>query len=1056
MLGIIWQQQIARRILASFLIGILSLGLWGCGDAKSNRASRPSPSANTLESRVGRVAEVSPPAALQELKQALEGFQPQVKILSPKPNEVLKVDSVSVRFQVSDFPAFKDETLQLGPHLHVFLDNQPYQALYDPSQPLTFEGLTPGTHTIRAFASRPWHESFKNEGAYAHVTFHVFAETPDNNPTPDQPLLTYSRPQGTYGAEPVMLDYYLSNVPLHLIAQERSDDDILDWRIRCTVNGESFLLDTWEPIYLKGLKPGQNWVQLELVDENGNLFPNPFNNTVRLINYEPGGQDTLSRLVRGELTAAAAMGIVDPNYIPELPASEPVLTPEPSAVEKLPELEPVEPTPEPDLVEPTLEPEVVEPAPEPEPAVPVVPPAPEPILLPDLEVPPVEEFPVEIGPEEAEEEPSPAPLPAPVEDSNKLKGFFNRFRRATPDAPVPLPSPAPVTPETPESPQEGMFDTPELPASEPEVPAVQTPMEEEPAEEQGPGALPAPVEDSNKLKGFFNRFRRATPETPAPLPGSVPVEEGEQELPADEGLPATPEEPTTESEIPEVTPPPSPEGSQIQDFFNRFRRITPAIPDPTPSDLPEVEPSPTDETLPDSLSSPERESDRPESEEATPIEEAEPELESPSEPSPVKGFLDRFRQTIQNLQPSPSPSPASIPSPVGEPSVEPVVIPDVLTAPEAESEIPEVEEPDSSELLPEQAPALPSATPNPTDQVKGFFNRFRSIPSAAPLPESQPIELPQVEESDETSAEIPGLETPEPESSPLPAEPDAPEASVNPPGFSRFFERFKPLTEPAMPGSSPEPLLPPEPVTSPGLVPLEQPSPASDEAPAVDLEPAIPPSDELLPSLFEFPATPPAPKPSPQIPDIGEFLNRFRLPVNKPSKPLDDVVPLLFPQKEAPMTTGETLEEAPALISPETPPDLESGTQDTTPLPEIIRPEPPQPTGSEPSLGQFFKRLQPVTPAPMAPTPDLAPAFSTDETVIQEGEEVTADDGDTLSPEVGNPIELAPSVPASPSSPSPSLSFKDFLNRFQGRPASEGITPSPEPIPDVLEAPTVE
>jgi hypothetical protein len=39
-----------------------------------------------------------------------------------------------------------------------------------------------------------------------------------------------------------------------------------------------------------------------------------FNNTVRLITYEPKGKDTLSKLVRGELTAAEARGIVDPNY----------------------------------------------------------------------------------------------------------------------------------------------------------------------------------------------------------------------------------------------------------------------------------------------------------------------------------------------------------------------------------------------------------------------------------------------------------------------------------------------------------------------------------------------------------------------------------------------------------------------------------------------------------------------------------------------------------------------------------------------------------------------
>jgi hypothetical protein len=145
----------------------------------------------------------------------------------------------------------------LGPHLHVILDNQPYQAVYDLDKPLVFEDLPPGTHTLRVFRLPPWHESFKNEGAYAQTTFHIFTKTTDNNPDPALPLLTYSRPTGSYGAEPIMLDFYLTNAPLHLVAQESADDDIADWRIRVTANGQSFVLDRWQPVYLKGFKRGK-------------------------------------------------------------------------------------------------------------------------------------------------------------------------------------------------------------------------------------------------------------------------------------------------------------------------------------------------------------------------------------------------------------------------------------------------------------------------------------------------------------------------------------------------------------------------------------------------------------------------------------------------------------------------------------------------------------------------------------------------------------------------------------------------------------------------------
>ncbi|QQE65098.1 hypothetical protein GFS31_17830 [Leptolyngbya sp. BL0902] len=270
----------------------------------------------------GPIAEVSPPETLDTLKQIIDAYTPQVRILSPRPGEVVENATVSVRFQVRGLPLFKDKTWQLGPHLHVFLDDQPYQAVYDASEALILEDLAPGTHTLRVFASRPWHESFKNEGAFDQRTFHIFAPTPQNEVNASAPLLTYSRPQGTYGAEPIMLDFYLTNAPLHLSAQADSKDDIHDWRIRCTVNGQSFVFDQWQPIYLKGFQPGQNWVQLELIDETGRPIDNRFNNTVRIIDYQPGGTDTLSRLVRGELDFKAVASIIDPTYTP--PAPEPI------------------------------------------------------------------------------------------------------------------------------------------------------------------------------------------------------------------------------------------------------------------------------------------------------------------------------------------------------------------------------------------------------------------------------------------------------------------------------------------------------------------------------------------------------------------------------------------------------------------------------------------------------------------------------------------------------------------------------------------------------------
>ncbi len=305
---------------------LLVLGLTSCGE-KAVSQDVSIGDGKTLQPISQQFSEVSPPSVIQELRPTLEIYQPQVTIVTPKADEVLQDNQVQVQLQVKDLPIFKDPQLGLGPHLEVILDNQSPQLVYDLNQPLILPDLPPGTHTLRVFASRPWNESFKNEGAYAQTTFHILVKTEDNKPDLGLPLLTYNRPEGDYGAEPILLDFYLTNAPLHLVATENPHDEISNWRIRCTINGENFVFDRWQEVYLKGFKPGKNWVKLEFLDNRGDPLKNAFNTTVRLINYQPKGQDTLSRIVRGELSTDQVRGIVDADYAVKI---EPVSTPSPT------------------------------------------------------------------------------------------------------------------------------------------------------------------------------------------------------------------------------------------------------------------------------------------------------------------------------------------------------------------------------------------------------------------------------------------------------------------------------------------------------------------------------------------------------------------------------------------------------------------------------------------------------------------------------------------------------------------------------------------------------
>ncbi|MEL7225569.1 MAG: hypothetical protein AAGL17_12100, partial [Cyanobacteria bacterium J06576_12] len=268
------------RLSVLLIGGLLSICLWGCavGDQSVQLVELPDiPTGVEVRRLSGAISEVAPPAVFLDLAALSAEYQPQVAIKDPKADQVIDTDQVTVKLKLKGLSIYRDASLELGPHLQVVLDQQPARSVYDLADEITFEHLTPGSHTLQVVAANAWGESFKNETAYAQTTFHVLADTGENTPNPNQPSLTYLEPQGAYGAEPILLDFYLNNAPLHQIAQTNKNDDIVDWKIRCTINGQSFVFDQWQPIYLKGLTPGQNWAQLTLIDEKGSIIKNTFN-----------------------------------------------------------------------------------------------------------------------------------------------------------------------------------------------------------------------------------------------------------------------------------------------------------------------------------------------------------------------------------------------------------------------------------------------------------------------------------------------------------------------------------------------------------------------------------------------------------------------------------------------------------------------------------------------------------------------------------------------------------------------------------------------------------
>lgn len=275
------------------------------------------------------VASTERPQGVKDKATALgeaDTASPKLKIVEPREGATITGSTVHLKLNLTsdkNYKTGKDPATGMGPHIHVILDNQPYEAYYNLDQPFELRNVSEGKHTIRVFASRSWHESYKNDGNFQMVTFTVKgggdASKPTttntgqvmannnaakpSNPTsntappegkdmasstagdvdPKKPLLTYSRPKGEYkgaDADAIMIDFWLTNAKLA--------GDGGEYRVRYSVDGgEAKMLDKWQPIWLTGWTNGQHKVKLELVDKSGNPVANgDYNSTTRDITVQ--------------------------------------------------------------------------------------------------------------------------------------------------------------------------------------------------------------------------------------------------------------------------------------------------------------------------------------------------------------------------------------------------------------------------------------------------------------------------------------------------------------------------------------------------------------------------------------------------------------------------------------------------------------------------------------------------------------------------------------------------------------------------------------------------
>ncbi len=313
-------KKVTHRCLVLIANALALFSFAGCSGDQDNSNTTVTTAVSPPASQVLTV--VSRPQTIVDLMKergAQDEAKPALKILSPAREAVISGANVEVKLALAGdlkgYKPHKDPTTGKGNHIHIILDNEPYEAYYELDQPFELRNLMAGKHTLRVFASRPWHESYKDDGSFQMVSFTVKGggnadkatttntgqTMANNNATagstaaregkdmpsskggevdPTRPLLTYSRPKGEYkGAEadPIMIDFWLSNAKLK--------GDGGEYRVRYIIDDdEPRYIDKWEPVWLSGWLAGKHTVRLELLGPDEWPVKNgDFNITTRAI-----------------------------------------------------------------------------------------------------------------------------------------------------------------------------------------------------------------------------------------------------------------------------------------------------------------------------------------------------------------------------------------------------------------------------------------------------------------------------------------------------------------------------------------------------------------------------------------------------------------------------------------------------------------------------------------------------------------------------------------------------------------------------------------------------
>ena len=249
-----------------------------------NAGSAPNQGTNLpTQTPSGRLREVEPPGAVQQLHQALAKHHPQLSLISPLDGSQLKGGPLNLELKIEDWPLAIDSELGLGAHVAIQIDDQAAIRISERNGNrvvLELPPLSPGSHRFTAYAAYPWGEAVKTPGASLHWSVDQLRPLMGTQPKSDAPWLAVVSPAELGGGGPLLLDWLVWNAPLQNL---RAGD--ARWRLRITVNDDSFVVDQQDALWLQGIdnRNGINTVQMELLNGIGESLEPMFNNQLRAV-----------------------------------------------------------------------------------------------------------------------------------------------------------------------------------------------------------------------------------------------------------------------------------------------------------------------------------------------------------------------------------------------------------------------------------------------------------------------------------------------------------------------------------------------------------------------------------------------------------------------------------------------------------------------------------------------------------------------------------------------------------------------------------------------------